>query len=265
MKVIVITSSRRGTASYCLPLIVAKANCEIVKVVLNQNITTKKWPFYKKKLKKVFRIGILGAINGMRIRKWFKSDNIGEVALQDIEVFCKEHNIPFEISPSLNSKKTIDILNSCQPDLGLSLGNSYISPKVFSIPRFGMLNVHGEVLPDFQNAQSVIWQIFEGRSETGYTIHKIDKGIDTGDILLQEKFPIVFKESLPETVRYNCGRILQRSAEGLVTLLNNYTQYAQQGYKQGKGKSYTTPTYWQFLKIKRQYKKMSALNNIITK
>jgi methionyl-tRNA formyltransferase len=260
MKIVIITSSRTGTASYCLPVILAKGNCEVVKVVLSQNIRKKKWPFYKKKFKKILRIGILGAINGIRIRDWFKSSRVGNVILQDIEVFCKENNIPFDITPSLNSKRTIDVLNSCQPDVAVSLGNSYISPKIFSIPRYGMLNIHGEVLPDFQNAQSVIWQLFEGRSETGYTIHKIDKGIDTGDILLQEKFPIVFKESLSETVRYNCGVILHRSAEGLVSVLNNFTHYLQQGYKQGKGNSYTTPTFWQFLKIKKQYKKLSALS-----
>ena len=123
-----------------------------------------------------------------------------------------------------------------------------------------MLNIHGEVLPDFQNAQSVIWQIFEGRPETGYTIHKIDKGIDTGDILLQEKFPIVFKKELPETVRFNCWVILQRAAEGLVKVLNDFNYYSQHGYKQGKGKSYTTPTYRQHLKIVKQFKKLSAAN-----
>lgn len=260
LRIIIITSSRTGTASYCLPLILEKTNCKVVTVVLSQNIRKRKWYFYKKKIKKGWRIGILGVLNGIRIRKWFRNGDIGESNIHDIELICKDHGIPFETTPFLNSQKTIDIVKNSEPDLGLSLGNSYISSKVFSIPRYGMLNIHGEVLPDFQNAQSVIWQIFEGRPETGYTIHKIDKNIDTGDIILQEKFPIVFKDSLPDTVKFNCGLILQRAAQGLVKVLNDYNYYFQHSYKQGKGKSYTTPTFRQYLKIKQQFKKLSALN-----
>src|SRR5439155_8886347 len=133
-------------------------------------------------------------------------------------------------TPFLNSKETVEIMQECKPDLGLSLGNSYISSKIFSIPVHGMLNIHGEVLPDFQNAQSVIWQIYEGRPETGYTIHKIDKGIDTGDIIRQEKFPIVFKESLAKTVSETCRLILERSAAGLVALLNDYEYYLKNAF-----------------------------------
>jgi methionyl-tRNA formyltransferase len=260
MKVIIVTSNRRGTASFCLQLLMAKANCEIVKVVLNQDLAKKKWPFYKRKIKKIFRIGVLGAVNGIRIRKWFTNDHVGDVILQDIEVLCKQHGIPFETTPSLNSERTVEALRSCQPDLGLSLGNSYIASKVFSIPRYGMLNIHGEVLPDFQNAQSVIWQIYEGKGETGYTIHKINKGIDTGDIVKQERFPIVFMPSLAETVNENSKRILQRSAEGLITVINDFDFHFKNAYKQGKVNTYTTPTFWQFQKIKRQFKKLSALS-----
>jgi len=256
MRIVIITSSRKGTASYCLPLLLAKANCMVVKVVLNQNQKRNKLLFYKKKLKKIFRIGILGAINGIRIRKWFHRDHVDGFVLQDIELLCKQNNIPFEAVPFLNSQRTVEIVQQCEPDLGLSLGNSYISSKIFSVPVYGMLNIHGEVLPDFQNAQSVIWQLFEGKAETGYTIHKIDKGIDTGDIIMQEKFPLVFKDSLSETVSENCKIILQRSAEGIILVLNNFKHHLQNAYKQGKGKTYTTPTFWQYLKIRKQYRKL---------
>jgi methionyl-tRNA formyltransferase len=261
MRVVIITSSRKGTASYCLPLIVKNTNCVIAKVVLNENLGKKRWTFYKKKLKKISRIGILGALNGILLRKWFHHTSIGGVVLQDIEQLCKQLNVPFETTPVLNSQKTIDIVRECRADIGLSLGNSYISQKIFSLPVHGMLNMHGEVLPDFQNAQSVIWQIYEGRAETGYTIHKINKGIDAGDIVKQEIFPIVFKDSLAETVNENSSIILQRSAEGLVSVLNDFDACFKNAYKQGKGKTYTTPTFWQYQKIKKQFKKLSALGN----
>jgi methionyl-tRNA formyltransferase len=242
-------------------LIHKNTDCVIANVILNQNLTKKKWPFYKKKLKKIAKIGVLGAINGILLRKWFHHASIGGEVLQDIEQLCKQLNVPFETTPSLNSQRTVDLIRESKADLGLSLGNSYISSKVFSLPVHGMLNIHGEVLPEFQNAQGVIWQIYEGKAETGYTIHKINKGIDTGDIVKQERFPIVFKSTLGETVNENTEIILRRSAEGMVAVLNDFDAHFKKAYKQGKGNTYTTPTFWQYQKIKRQFKILSAQSN----
>jgi methionyl-tRNA formyltransferase len=147
-------------------------------------------------------------------------------------------------------------MSSANPDLGLSLGNNYIGSKIFSLPLFGMLNIHGEILPAFQNAQSVIWQLYEESSETGYTIHKIDKKIDTGEIVKQEAFPIIFKSSLSETVSVTNYEILKKSATGLIEVLNNFDQYYQNAKPQGKGKAYTTPSLSQFIKIYQNFKKL---------
>ena len=142
-------------------------------------------------------------------------------------------------------------------DLGISLSNSYISKKVFSIPGNGMINIHGEILPAFQNAQSVIWQIYEGNSVTGYTIHRIDNKIDTGDIIKQEEIPIIFKETLELTVRYTVDEILRRAGAGLVDVINNTDYYLGHSVPQGKGKSYTTPSFWQFTRMKRKFRSLS--------
>jgi methionyl-tRNA formyltransferase len=168
------------------------------------------------------------------------------------------------VVPVINCQATIDLFKSAAPDLALSLGNSYISPRIFSIPRYGMLNIHGEILPDFQNAQSVIWQIYERSSETGYTIHKIDRKIDTGEIVKQERFPILFKSSLSETVSVTCAEILHRACQGLIDLLNDFEFHFNNAKPQGKGKSYTTPSlrqfiriYFNFNKLRNKYIKMS--------
>ena len=120
-----------------------------------------------------------------------------------------------------------------------------------------MINMHGEILPEFQNAQSVIWQIYNGNSKSGYTIHKnIDRGIDTGDILKQELIPIIFKSKLSETVSLTCAEIQRKSAEGMIDVLNNFEYYRVNAIKQQKGNSYTTPSFLQFLKIWRNHKKL---------
>ena len=256
MRIIILTSQRKGTASYCLPLLIARTKADIGMVIFNEGQVKKRWKHYKKKIEKIYRIGIVGAINGIRIRNWFHVNQINNTPTLDIEDICKAHNIPFHTTSSINCAQTETLFRSINPDLGLSLGNSYIGSRIFSIPAKGMINMHGEVLPQFKNAQSIIWQLYEGNRQTGYTIHKIDKGIDTGKILKQEKFPIIFEDTLKKTVSSNCALILQNAAEGLVDVINNFEYYNERSFHQVGGKSFTTPTIWQFLKIKKQFQKL---------
>ena len=260
MRVVIVTSNRRGTASWCLEQILSKTTVTVQAVILNQGRVNNRWKHYKRKIRKTFKIGILGALNGIRMRKWYTLTDSSTIEIKDIESVCNGAKIPFKVVPSLNNQFVKEFLRSLSPDLGLSLGNSYIAPSVFSIPRYGMLNIHGEVLPDFQNAQSVIWQLYEGRSETGYTIHRIDEKIDTGDIILQEKFPIIFREGLKETVSVTSAEILKRAAEGLVKVLNNFQEYNAWAYPQGKGRSYTTPGMRQFVRIYRNFNRLKAVS-----
>jgi methionyl-tRNA formyltransferase len=258
MRIIILTSHRKGTASYCLPLLIARTKVDIAMVILNEGRAKKGWKHYKKKIKKIYRIGIIGAINGIRIRNWFHIDRVNNTALGDIENICKAHNIAFYTTSSINCARTETLIRSVMPDLGLSLGNSYIGSQIFSIPSKGMINIHGEVLPQFKNAQSVIWQLYEGNRETGYTIHKIEKGIDTGNILKQEKFPIIFEDTLRKTISSTCTLILQKAAQGLVDVVNNFQHYSGNSFRQEGGKSFTTPSIWQYLKIKRQFQKLKS-------
>ncbi len=256
MQILILTSSRKGTASFCLPLIVESTGCTVAMVIYNMETAKKNMAFYKKKLKKMFKIGLWGTLNGIRMRKWYTDDvkSLGET--EDIETLCKKFEIPFHITHGINSDNSMLLFKKANADLGLSLGNSYISKKIFSIPRYGMINIHGELLPQFRNAQSVIWQLYENSSVTGYTIHEVNSKIDDGAILKTEKVPIVFRETLAETVSYSCLEILKSASGGLVEVLNNYSEYSSNKQSQKGGKSYTTPNAREFKRIKDNFKKL---------
>jgi methionyl-tRNA formyltransferase len=261
MRIAILTSIRKGTASYCLSVLAENTSVEIARVIYCEHAAKKKKKFYLQKIRKMFRIGLPGALNGIRIRKWFAVGDVDGRPIEDIESLCKRLDIPFFITPGLNTVQTIGILGSGKVDLGLSLGNSYISPRVFSIPRYGMLNIHGEVLPAFQNAQSVIWQLYEGSGETGYTIHQVEKKIDEGRIWKQEKFPIVFKATFRETVSATCAEILKQSANGLADLLTHFERYRKEVRIQDEGRSYTTPSLREFLRMNRNFKTLREQAN----
>ena len=158
----------------------------------------------------------------------------------------------------LNSDETYDIFQQAQADLGLSLGNSYIARRIFSAPSLGMVNLHKERLPAYQNAQSIIWPIYNLEITTGLTLHQIDDHIDTGKILFQREIPIAFRPSLRETVE-DTGRISSSLVpEAVRYVCENYDELSKQAQEQGQGRSYTTPSFWQFLRMVRNNKKLYA-------
>ncbi len=253
MKVLVLTGSVTGAAAHAVPLLFKEQNIEIGMVILNEGKAAIRTKQYLKKVNKVFKIGLFGAINGVRMRKWFSED--AEKLLPDInlETFCLSNNIKFERTPAINCDRTIELFKKANADVGISLGNSFISRSVFTICRFGMINVHGEILPEYQNAQSVIWQLYNKSAETGFTIHKINQNIDKGDIMYVEKFPIEFKNTLKDTIAYNCAEITKRACLGLVKVIKNFTLYYNEAQPQQRSSHYTTPNRQQYNKIKKQF------------
>ncbi|GEM54853.1 hypothetical protein B0A58_04740 [Flavobacterium branchiophilum NBRC 15030 = ATCC 35035] len=253
MKIIILTSSTTGVAAHHLPYLLEHQEIDVAMVVVSKGILQKKQSFFKNKLKKIFKIGILGSINGLRMRKWYSSNTQKYHKIIPLDVFCKAKNIPFFEVEVTNSEQTMQLFRNSGADLGISLGNGFISKRVFSIPRFGMINIHHEILPDYQNAQSVIWQIYNRSKNSGFTIHQIDSKIDTGAIIYQEKVPIIFKSSLKDTVTNTLCEIENKSALGLLKVLKNFDYYFNNKTPQGAGNHYTTPSIRQYFVIYKNY------------
>lgn len=243
LKVVIITCSRNGTASRCLPFIAAEPNIRIAGVILARGAGTSRRRCLKRKVLKVLRIGPLGAINGVRMRKWY--DNPAE----DISEICKRLSIPFQAIEGLNGAIMEETLKQMNPDLGVSLGNGYIAPRIFEIPRLGMINLHTEILPAYQNARSIIWPIFCGDPYTGYTIHEISRQIDAGKILFQKRFPIRFSSQLEDTVRMTKLFIDSQFPSDVAWAIAHVEELKAKGVEQHGGGHYTTPSFWQFLKM----------------
>ncbi|MDZ4821558.1 MAG: formyltransferase family protein [Planctomycetota bacterium] len=247
MKLIVLTSSRFGTASNCLPILSGSAKYSIARVIVSRGLQTDRARLWQRKLKKTMRIGVLGALNGIRMRTWYD----GGHPTADLVELCQRLGIPVFETENTNSEETVRLFREAAPDLGLSLGNGYISHRVFSIPKYGMINAHGERLPAYQNAQSVIWPIYHLETQTGLTIHQIDRSIDTGKILYREEYPIVFCAKLENTVRRTLEITQERTPPAVRYVCENYELLMNQATAQENGRSFTTPSIWQFLRMVR--------------
>jgi methionyl-tRNA formyltransferase len=253
IRVIILTSSKKGTAAHHLPALLQSQDIQVGMVIHNRGVITNKWKHYKRKLKKVFQIGILGTVNGMQMRKWYTTDLENYLKIDDIQSICEKENIAYHEVDSINSSATKNYFLQAKADLGISLGNGYISSGVFNIPRLGMINIHHEILPDFQNAQSVIWQIYKNSGFTGYTIHQVTSKIDAGNIIYQEKVPIQIKSTLGETVTATYASLLEKSSTGLVYVLQHFEKLLATAKHQSGGEKYTTPSHKQMQTIKKNF------------
>jgi methionyl-tRNA formyltransferase len=251
VRVVILTSIRRGYASTCLPVLCSSPRIEVARVVLSAAAAPGGGHGLRRQLRKARKIGPFGALNGLRLRGWYAHKGV-----EDIADVAGRHGVPLVETETVNSRGTRDAFGEADADLGLSLGNGYIESSVFTLPRHGMVNVHNELLPEFQGAQSIIWPIHEGVEETGFTIHQIDEHIDTGEILYQERLPIRFDPTLRETVERNLEESRARVPEAMRLVCEDYEQLKARAIRQKRGKSYTTPTIRQFLRMRKNHAQM---------
>jgi methionyl-tRNA formyltransferase len=247
-RVAIVTSVRNGNASWCLPALLASPRIQVAGVIVSAGAPSSKWAHWKRKLIKTWRIGLPGAINGIRMRPWFIDPQA-----EDIADVCQRLNVPVIETEKTNSDPTRNALRDLNVDLALSLGNTYLGKKLFGIPRHGMINVHEEILPAFQGAQSIIWPIHEGVRETGFTIHQVDEQIDTGRILLQQRFPIEFHSTLQETVVRNLATCRRLIPAAVTMVCEDFPAALRSSTLQARGRSFTTPSIWQFLAMQRKH------------
>ena len=84
----------------------------------------------------------------------------------------------------------VEQLRSYQADLQVVVAFRMLPEIVWTMPRFGTFNVHAALLPQYRGAAPINWAIINGETETGVTTFFLDHDIDTGQIILQKRFPI---------------------------------------------------------------------------
>ncbi len=115
-----------------------------------------------------------------------------------VKKFAQERNIPLFQPEKLDEKATEEI-KKLQPDLIIVADYGKIIPSaVLKIPPHGVINIHPSLLPKFRGSSPIQNALLFGETETGTTIMLLDKGMDTGVILAQEKIIIQPEKTFSE-------------------------------------------------------------------
>jgi methionyl-tRNA formyltransferase len=118
-------------------------------------------------------------------------ENSAQAKVNPTKDFATEAGIPLLLPSSLKDLKVIDWVKNRLPELIVLAFVTEIIPKaIIDIPKYKAINYHPSLLPRYRGGSAINWAIINGETETGVTIHYIDAGIDTGDIILQERVPI---------------------------------------------------------------------------
>jgi len=122
-----------------------------------------------------------------------------------VKVLAEAHHIQIFQPERIRDESFLEIFRELSPELVVVVAFGQILPgEMITQPRFGCVNVHPSLLPKYRGAAPIQWSLIRGETATGMTIMRMDEGVDSGDILLQEPVPIE-----PED---NCGILHDRLA-----------------------------------------------------
>lgn len=107
-----------------------------------------------------------------------------------VKKYAVEHNLHVLQPEKLKNPEFIAELKSLNADLQIVVAFRMLPEIIWNMPALGTVNVHGSLLPQYRGAAPINWAVINGEKETGVTTFKLKHEIDTGDILLQESFPV---------------------------------------------------------------------------
>jgi methionyl-tRNA formyltransferase len=108
-------------------------------------------------------------------------------------------NLPVHQPERIRRPEVVEELRALGADIMVVVGYGQIIPQsIIDLPRYGIVNVHGSLLPHYRGAAPIQWAIANGDPVTGVTTMQINAGLDTGDMLLKAELPILPHETAPE-------------------------------------------------------------------
>ena len=136
-----------------------------------------------------------------------------------VKVYALEKSIPVYQPNSLRTEEFAELLKELDPDLIAVVAYGKILPKnVLDYPKYGCLNVHGSLLPEYRGAAPMQRAIIDGKRVTGITTMFMAEGLDTGDMLLKAECEIAENDNF-EIIHDRLGilgaDLLQKTIDGL--------------------------------------------------
>ena len=135
-----------------------------------------------------------------------------------VKKYAREKGLLILQPEKLKAPDFLAALRALAADLQIVVAFRMLPEVVWNMPPMGTVNLHGSLLPQYRGAAPINWAVINGEKETGVTTFKLQQDIDTGNILLQDRFPIGETETagdVHDRMKEIGARLLVRTIAGL--------------------------------------------------
>jgi len=114
-----------------------------------------------------------------------------EIHMSPVKECALKHNIPVYQPVRARDEAFVEEMRTLKPDAMVVIAFGQILPKsLLDLPKYGCVNIHASLLPKYRGAAPIQWAVINGDPYTGVSTQRMDEGVDTGDIILEEKVEI---------------------------------------------------------------------------
>lgn len=111
-------------------------------------------------------------------------------------LWVKKNKIPYLTAQNINESAVVERIRQENPDLIISVSmNQIVKKDILEMPPKRCINVHCAPLPRYGGMSPYVWALANNEDHSAATIHYMDEGLDTGDIIVQEKIKVVKNDS----------------------------------------------------------------------
>ena len=135
-----------------------------------------------------------------------------------VKKYAVRHHLKVLQPEKLKNLEFLEELRSLNADLQIVVAFRMLPESVWNMPPLGTINLHGSLLPQYRGAAPINWAVINGEKETGVTTFKLKHEIDTGNILMQESFPIDENETagdVHDKMKEIGARVLVETVKGI--------------------------------------------------
>ncbi len=175
-----------------------KENFQLNKIIIEKPVSRKE--FLKKRIKKLgwFEVGgqvlfqlligkPLAKTSQKRIKEIIRQYNLSQIQIPE------QHTVHVT---SVNSSESLQELQQLKPDLIIIHGTRIISKKILNQTNAPFINIHAGITPRYRGSHGAYWALANNdKDHCGVTVHLVDTGIDTGNILAQATIPYTAKDN----------------------------------------------------------------------
>ena len=150
------------------------------------------------------------------------------LAMSEVKKRAMELGLPIFQPETLKDPVFINTIQAIDPDILVVVAFRILPPEIYEFPTYGAINAHASLLPKYRGAAPIHWAVYHGEKETGVTVFQIDKKVDTGRMILQERISILEEDTTGKL--YNVLQKLSADAllKALELLENDKVDYISQ-------------------------------------